>query len=98
VRGFERATGGRGFEEMAALEEAYGRLGDVLYARLRRLLRAPAPDVAALAVKIDLFAEHEVGTLSGGEACLEAIRRDALRLSSGQPQRLSSGQAEWVAG
>jgi hypothetical protein len=62
-----------------------------MYARLRRLLKAPAPDVAALAAKLDLVVEHEVGTLDGGEACVEAIRRDAHRLSSGQAWRLAMG-------
>lgn len=81
VRAFERATVGASFAEAAAGEEAEGRLGDVMYARLRRLLRTAAPDVAALAVKLDLVVEHEVGTLEGGEACFLAIRRDARRLA-----------------
>jgi hypothetical protein len=87
VRGFERATAGRSFEEAARLEGLYGDLGDAMYSALRRLLRAPAPDVAALAVKLELVVEHEVGTLEGGEACFEALLGDALRLSSGQAEK-----------
>jgi hypothetical protein len=47
---------------------------------LRRLLAAPAPDWAALAVKLRLVAVHEVATMDGGEACLKALERDAARL------------------
>jgi hypothetical protein len=81
VRGFERATAGSSFEAAARLEGVYGDLGDAMYSALRRLLRAPAPDVAALAVKIELVVEHEVGTLEGGEDCFLAIRRDARWLA-----------------
>ena len=82
VRGFEVRNAGRPFVAEDPLDEVYGALGDVLYDALRRLLKVPAPDVGAVAVKLGLVVEHEVGTLSGGEACLEAIREDALRLSS----------------
>ena len=82
VRGFERATAGSSFEEAARLEGHYGDLGDAMYSALRRLLRAPAPGVGALAVKIGLVVEHEVGTLEGGEACFAALQADALRLGS----------------
>jgi len=66
-----------------ALEEEYGERLDAMYAALRRLLRAPAPDLAAFAAKIELMVDHEVATLTGGEACLAAIRRDARRLAAG---------------
>jgi hypothetical protein len=39
-------------------------------AALKRLLRAPAPDLPALAPKIDLAVDEEVATLAGGERCL----------------------------
>jgi hypothetical protein len=72
----------------AALIEAEGgpdhlfdALNDRFHAALRRLLRTPAPDLAALAIKIDLVVDHEVVTLTGGEACLAALKRDARRLA-----------------
>ena len=51
-----------------------------MYDALRRLLRARAPDLAAVGVKMDLVVRHEVGTLTGGERCLAAIRRDVRSL------------------
>jgi hypothetical protein len=66
--------------EQHALEEAYGERLDVMYAMLRRVMRAPAPDVAALGRKIVLAVDHEVATLWRGEACMAAVKRDALRL------------------
>lgn len=82
VRAFEAHCSGRGFEEQEALQGGYDALGEAMDSALLRLLRAPAPDVAALAVKIGLAIDHEIGTLSGGAACLAAIRRDAVRLST----------------
>jgi hypothetical protein len=65
------------------VEEGYGaRLGST-YTALRRLMRVRAPDVAALAVKIELAVDHEVGTLTGREACLATLKRDARRLAGG---------------
>jgi hypothetical protein len=69
--------------EQFALEEAYGERLDVMYAALRRLMRAPAPDLAALGRKIVLAVDHEVATLWRGEACMAAVKRDALRLCGG---------------
>jgi hypothetical protein len=82
LRAYERLTAGAPWEAQAAIEAAHGDLSDTLYDTLRRLLKAAAPDVRALAVKLDLVVEHEVGTLTGGEACLAALRRDARRLST----------------
>jgi len=81
VGAFERATAGFPFEAMGRLAEREERLRDAMSPRLRRLLRTPAPDVAALAVKLDLYAGHEMFTLEGGEACFEAMRRDARTLA-----------------
>ncbi|HEX2764816.1 MAG TPA: hypothetical protein VHM92_13360 [Allosphingosinicella sp.] len=83
---YERRTSGAPWEEQAAIEEAHGALSGVMYESLRRLLKAAAPDLAAVALKLDLVVEHEVGTLTGGEACLGALRRDVKRLSSVQGQ------------
>jgi len=68
------------FADQAALDDAFGdRLG-AFYAALRRLWRTPAPDFDALTVKIVLAIDHEVGTLTGGERCLAALKADARRL------------------
>lgn len=79
VRDYERRTRGAPWEQQAAIEEEYGDRLDALYRALRRLLRLPAPDVGAFALKVVLAIDHEVGTLEGGEACLAVLRRDALR-------------------
>lgn len=69
------------FPDQAALDDAFGdRLG-AFYAALRRLLRTPAPDFEALTVKIVLAVDHEIGTLTGGERCLAALKADARRLA-----------------
>lgn len=56
------------------------RLG-AFYRALRRLLRTPAPDLRALALKLDLAIDHEIAELTGGKACLIALKRDARRLA-----------------
>jgi len=66
-------------------EDEYGERLDSLCDALRRLLRTPAPDLRALAIKIDLAMEHELGTLAGAAACLAAIREDARRLAAAYP-------------
>jgi hypothetical protein len=47
------------------------------------LLRAPAPDIGALAVKLDLLFAHQVWEFDYAESCLAALRRDAFRLAQG---------------
>jgi hypothetical protein len=68
------------FAEAQALQGAYDARSDAFYHALRRLLKAPAPDAAALGVKIVLAIDHDVGTLAGGAACLKVVRRDAIRI------------------
>ena len=80
MRAVERATAGRTAEEEEALQEVYdARLGDHSEA-LRRLMKVRAPDLPALALKIGLAIDEEVWSLSGGEACLAAVKRDVRRL------------------
>lgn len=66
--------------EQDASEERFGDCLCAFYAAMRRLLRAPAPDLDALAAKIALVVDHEVATLTGGERCLAALKADARRL------------------
>jgi hypothetical protein len=49
---------------------------------LKRLLRTPAPDLLALALKIDLVVQEEVATLAGGERCLAVLKADGWRLAA----------------
>ncbi|HEX8381441.1 MAG TPA: hypothetical protein VF619_12945 [Allosphingosinicella sp.] len=78
----EAAAGprGRSAKEQAKLDD---RSGDYLVATcnaVRRLVRTPAPDLAALGVKIALVVDERVGELIGGEACMRVLKADARRL------------------
>jgi hypothetical protein len=66
----------------SASEARFNRLSDSYYAAMRRLLRTPAPDVSALATKLELAVDEEIFTLAGGDACLTALLRDARRLAA----------------
>ena len=90
---FDRATrtgaagpGGRSFEAQWALDRKFGDYLVACNAALRRLVRTPAPDLAALAVKIALVVDEDVATLSGGERCMAALKADARRLCRGGAQ------------
>jgi hypothetical protein len=78
---FRKAEAAIGAASASEDEDLYDRLGERFGRALRALLRTTAPDLHALAVKLDLAFAHEVSTLSGGEACLKAIQRDARRLA-----------------
>ena len=73
----------RAFPACAPLEEEYGRLDSLRLAALRRLLRHPAPDLAALSLKLDLAVADSAWELDGCETCLEAMAADARRLAAG---------------
>jgi hypothetical protein len=80
VQAVARLTAGGTAEEEEALQEVYdARLGDHS-AALLRLMKVRAPDLAALALKIELAIDEEVGTLTGGGAGLAALKRDVRRL------------------
>ena len=49
---------------------------------LRRLLRTPAPDLAALALKLELAVADQAWELAGAETCLPTLAADARRLAS----------------
>ena len=69
----------------ADFEDEYAERLDALCDALRQLLHTPAPDLGALALKIELATEHELGMLAGGAVCLAAIQRDAQRLAAAYP-------------
>jgi hypothetical protein len=49
---------------------------------LRRLLRTPAPDVAALAQKLELALDERSGEFFGDEAAMRTMKRDARWLAA----------------
>jgi len=63
-------------------DELYDRMLGRFNRALRGLVRAPATDFAAFSVKLDLAVDHEIAALTGGEACMAALKRDARRLAS----------------
>jgi len=62
-------------------EDAYNRLDDRHDRALARLLATPAPDVAALALKLDLTLYDRFVEFTADAAAMKAIKRDAHRLS-----------------
>jgi hypothetical protein len=80
IRAIEQATAGGTAEEEEALQAVYdARLGDHT-AALIGLMKVRAPDLAALALKIELAVDQEVGSLTGGELGLAALKRDVRRM------------------
>jgi hypothetical protein len=49
---------------------------------LRRLLRAPAPDLAAAGLKLELVVRHQVFEASFAQAALASLRRDIGRFAA----------------
>jgi hypothetical protein len=75
--------GRRAFHEQEALDARFGEIVDSVDEAMLSLLRAPAPDLEALAVKISLIGDHLVWELEGGEECLVWLEADARRLAAG---------------
>jgi hypothetical protein len=51
-------------------------------AATKRLLRTAAPDLAALAAKLDLLVSQQAWELTGGELCIAALQRDARHFAA----------------
>jgi hypothetical protein len=81
LRRFHQAEAVLKFAAHEPDEDRYGDLVVAFNSALRKVLRTPAPDLPGLALKIELTIDHEVAELTGGGACLAALRRDARRLS-----------------
>ena len=62
-------------------QDAYDALLDAHTEALSTLLALPAPDLAALAAKLDVIVAHLAWELTGSEDCLEILRQDARRLA-----------------
>jgi len=89
-RAWERAAAGYaravlGLERVAHTDDddLYDRALGRHNAALSRLLRAAAPDLGAMAQKLELIVRHSVFELSFGEAALEALRRDVRGFAKG---------------
>jgi hypothetical protein len=63
-------------------QRRYDALLDTFTTTLRRLLRTPAPELPALALKIELAIDQVAWESTGGEACMAALKRDARRLAA----------------
>jgi hypothetical protein len=61
-------------------EDAYDRLLDSHSDALNALLALPAPNLPALAAKLDVIVPQQAWELTGSEDCLEILRQDAHRL------------------
>jgi len=62
-------------------EEVYNRLGARHHSALARLLTTPAPDIGALATKLDLALYDRAVEFTADAAAMKAIKRDAHRLA-----------------
>jgi hypothetical protein len=63
-------------------EDLYDRLGVRHERALQRLLRTPAPHLAALAAKLDLALDERTVEFFGDAAAMKALKQDARRLAS----------------
>jgi hypothetical protein len=73
------------FADQWELDDRFGDFLGAFHVALRSLLHTPAPDIPALATKIALAVDHEVGSLTGSELCLAALKADARRLAPPPP-------------
>jgi hypothetical protein len=80
---FQAADAAIGAARHSEDEALYDRLGERHDAAIKRLLRSPAPDVRALAVKLELLFAQQAWEMNGGELCLAATLSDARRLAGG---------------
>lgn len=70
--------------DATATDDLFGDLECARLDALRFLICAPAPDLCALSLKIDLTADEEVATLTDAEPCFAALKADAWRLAYGR--------------
>ena len=77
-----RAAVSASLAEFQPFEDRLNALDSARDAALKRLLRTPAPNLPALAQKIELVVDEEVATLAGGEQYLAALKADGWRLAA----------------
>ena len=63
-----------------APDHIYDPIGARHHAALRRLLRTPAPDLAALARKLDLALDERTVEFDGDLVAMKTLKEDAMRL------------------
>ena len=63
-------------------QDRYDALLDAHTDALSTLLALPAPDLAAIAAKLEIIVPHLAWELTGAEDCLEILRQDAHRLAA----------------
>ncbi|MEA3035750.1 MAG: hypothetical protein QOH04_1515 [Sphingomonadales bacterium] len=80
VAEIEAATAGRPFGEEEVWLPRHGAACAAMEAALARAIAAPAPDLAAFAVKLELVLAHAVEPGAIEEAVTEAIAGDCRRL------------------
>jgi len=80
VSAIEAATAGRPFAEEEAWLPRHGAACAAMEAALARAIAAPAPDLAAFAVKLELVLAHAVEPGAIEQAVAEAIADDCRRL------------------
>lgn len=76
-----RATVSASLAQFQPFEDHLNALDSVRDVALKRLLRTPAPDLPALALKIEHAVDEEVATLAGGGRCLAVLKADGWRLA-----------------
>ncbi|MGA9580943.1 MAG: hypothetical protein WBR13_03105 [Allosphingosinicella sp.] len=80
--GFEKARAAIDAAAHDPDEDFYDRLGTRHERVLQRLLRTPAPDLAALVAKLDLALDERSGEFFGDSAAMKAIKSDARRMAA----------------
>jgi len=65
-----------------APDHVFDPIGARHHAALRRLLRTPAPDLTALARKLDLALDERTVEFDGDAAAMKTLKQDAHRLST----------------
>lgn len=78
---FTRADAAVAALEGRSDDDTFDRAADAHDRALERLLLAPAPSVAALAVKLEQARRHQAWELRAGDAAMAALEQDARRLS-----------------
>jgi hypothetical protein len=78
---FQRAEAALAAAAQTEDEALYDRLGARHDIALRRLLRTPAPHLAALALKLDLALDERSLEFAGDAAAMKALKDDARRLA-----------------
>lgn len=82
LRAAERGAKGASWDEQCALDEVYSDLSVAFGHALEQALAVPAPDLAALALKIEWLVDHDAATLGAAETSLAALKADARRLAA----------------